>query len=86
MCRTRVVRVGRVVRVSAIFFVQEGSEKKAEENYQATDETFGLESRKCPPVVNELKPFEDNLLKLIEKLEVRNADNDFQRNLRSDKK
>ena len=47
-------------------------------------ETFGFRTRKCPPRVNELEAFEDDLLKMIENIDFRRASNDLQRRLDKD--
>ena len=47
-------------------------------------ETFGFRTRKCPPRVNELEAFEDDLLKMIENIDFRTASNDLQRRLDKD--
>ena len=46
--------------------------------------TYGFRSRKCPPVVKELSNFENDMMKLIENIEFRQVDNEFQRKLRKD--
>ena len=45
---------------------------------------YGFRSRKCPPVVKELSNFENDMMKLIENIEFRQVDNEFQRKLRKD--
>ena len=47
-------------------------------------ETFGFRTRKCPPRVNELEAFEDDLLTMIENIDFRRTSNDLQRRLDKD--
>ena len=47
-------------------------------------QTYGFRSRKCPPVVAELKDFEIDLWKLINNIEFRHVRNDFQDKLKQD--
>lgn len=70
----------RRMRWKAFFFLR-GSDNKEE---QDDDEKYGLKSRKCPPLVDELKPFEDDMLKLVENVEFRKMSDDFQKMLKSD--
>ena len=49
-------------------------------------ETYGFRSRKCPPVVKELSKFEEDMLKMIQNIEFRKTDNEFQRKMREDVK
>ena len=39
---------------------------------------FNLKSRKCPPRIDELKPFEDDLFKLVENLRFKKVIKNFQ--------
>ena len=70
----------RRMRWKAFFFLHGESGEETQES----DEKYGLKSRKCPPVINELKPFEDDMLKLIESLEFRRTNDEFQKKLKSD--
>lgn len=47
-------------------------------------ENFGLKSRKCPPKIDELRPFEDDMYRMIETLEFRHATNDLQAQMKMD--
>lgn len=67
------------MRWKAFFFLRGDKDEK-----QDCDEKFGLKSRRCPPQIDELKPFEDDMTKLIEDLEFTSMDDDFQRTLRND--
>ena len=68
------------MRWKAFFFLRGGGSEEQKES----NEKYGLNSRKCPPVVDELKPFEDDVLKLIENLEFRRTNDHFQERLRTD--
>ena len=45
---------------------------------------FGLSSNKTPPTILELKPFEEDVLKLLENIKFRDTKNHFQENLAND--
>ena len=47
---------------------------------------FGLSSNKTPPTILELKPFEEDVLKLLENIKFRDTKNHFQKNLANDLK
>ena len=49
-------------------------------------ETYGFRSTRSPPQVNQLKPFEDDLLKLIESVKFRPVNTTFQKKLNRDAK
>ena len=49
-------------------------------------ETYGFKSKKCPPVVNELSKFEEDLMKIIKNIEFRNVNNEFQKKMKEDMK
>ena len=67
------------MRWKAFFF------KKGENDDQPeTDDHFGFKTRKCPPRIEELEPFEDDLLKMIEDVQFRNTTNNLQQRLRKD--
>lgn len=55
-----------------------------QELYSQKKETFGFRSLKVPPFVPELKPFEDDLLRMIENVKFRNVNTPFQDQLRKD--
>ena len=65
------------MRWKAFFFLR-GDENERQEN-----EKYGMKSWKCPPLIEELKPFEEDMLKLIEGLEFTTPNDDFQRTLKS---
>ena len=69
------------MRWKAFFFLrgdEDGDERREE------DETYGLGSRRCPPQIDEMKPFEDDLLRLIEDLEFQRSKDNFQTALKTD--
>ena len=47
---------------------------------------FGLKSRKCPPIIEELRPFEEDLFAMAERISFRTVRNDFQDKLTQDTK
>ena len=47
---------------------------------------FNLKLRKCPPPIDELKPFEDDMFKLVENLRFKQVKNEFQDKLNRDVK
>ena len=47
---------------------------------------FGLSSNKTPPTVSELKPFEEDVIKLIENIKFRDTKSHFQDTLANDLK
>ena len=49
-------------------------------------QTFGFRSRNCPPAVEELANFEDDLMLMTKNVEFRNINNTFQEKLRNDVK
>ena len=48
------------------------------------DEKFGFKSRKCPPQIEEMRPFEDDIVRLVEKIEFRKISDPFQDMLQTD--
>ena len=56
---------------------------KGEKNQENTNH-FGLSSNKTPPTILELKPFEEDVLKLLENIKFRDTKNHFQENLAND--
>jgi len=47
-------------------------------------ETYGFKTPHHPPMMEELKPFEDDMAKLIQNLEFKYSDNALQRRMRED--
>ena len=58
--------------------------KGDEGNTDSRPANFGLKSRKFLPQIDELKPFEDNLMKIIENIEFRRVSDPFQNALKKD--
>ena len=59
---------------------------KGEKKNQENTNHFGLSSNKTPPTILELKPFEENVLKLLENIKFRDTKNHFQETLANDLK
>ena len=68
------------MRWRAFFFLKN---EQAEEE-QDRKERFGFRTRKCPPRIEELEAFENDLLKIIEDLQFRKTSNELQERLRQD--
>ena len=47
-------------------------------------ETYGFKSRNCPPVVDELVDFENDMMKMIKDIKFKKIDNPFQNQLKKD--
>ena len=75
----KVESVLKRMRWKAHFFL------KGEKNQENTNH-FGLSSDKTPPTILELKPFEEDVLKLLENIKFRDTKNHFQENLANDLK
>ncbi|PIK38369.1 putative multidrug and toxin extrusion protein 1 [Apostichopus japonicus] len=54
------------------------------QHHPAHTENFGFKSKKCPPQIEELKLFEDDLLRMIENVKFKKVINQFQDKLRKD--
>ena len=69
-------------------FLRDRCEKnrgRCEKNQENTNH-FGLSSNKTPPTILELKPFAEDVLKLLENIKFRDTKNHFQENLPNDLK
>ena len=75
----KVESVLKRMRWKAHFFL------KGEKNQENT-KYFGLSSNKTPSTILELKPFEEDVLKLLENIKFRDTKNHFQENLANDLK
>ena len=53
-------------------------------NQQPEKETFGFKTRNNPPVIEELKEFEDGMMKIIQKVKFKNIECQFQKDLNED--
>ena len=74
----KVESVLKRMRWRALFFFEGKCEVDPDEN------EYGFKSRKCPPQIDELKPFEHDMLKLIENIKFRKVSDPFQSQLRKD--
>ena len=68
------------MRWRAFFFLRSDDE----EVEQGEEEYYGFRSRRCPPQMDELKPFEDDMEKLIGNIQFRRSRDSFQRTLQRD--
>ena len=64
------------MRWRAYFFLNPSTDKNRSQ--------FDLKSRKCPPPIDELIPFEDDLFHMVETIKFRKTTNSFQENLKRD--
>ena len=69
------------MRWKAFFFLRNDD---LDSDDSESKETFGFRTRKCPPRVNELEAFEDDLLKMGESIDFRRTSSDLQRRLDKD--
>ena len=66
------------MRWKAFFFLNPSAESRSGK--------FNLKSRRCPPPIEDLKPFEDDMFKMIENLRFKKVRNSFQDKLKRDVK
>lgn len=75
------------MRWKALFFMipKDDSSDDSEENATQipNEEKYGFKSRKCPPQIEELKPFEDDMLQLIENIRFGKTPDSFQAKLKA---
>ena len=69
------------MRWRAFFYLKGGDDGRAS---NAKDHYPGLISRKCPPQVEELMPFEEDMLRLVESIKFRRVSDSFQDTLKKD--
>ena len=74
----KVTSVIQRMRWRAFHFLKGADGSESATNY------YGLKSRKCPPHVEELKAFEDDLQKLVESVSFRKTHDKFQETLKKD--
>ena len=67
------------MRWKAFFFLRGDRSDAQDENGK-----YGLKRQKCPPQIEALKPFEADMLKLIDEVEFTTVNDDFQKRLRAD--
>ena len=70
-----------VMRWKAFFFLTNGGDL---EERHPLEETFGFKSTKCPPQMDNLKPFEEDLVRLIKNIKFKKVSNQFQAILSND--
>ena len=68
------------MRWRAFFHLKRGDD----EGVHDEDEHYGFNSRRCPPQIDELKYFEEDMAKLIGNIQFREPRDDFQRTLKRD--
>ncbi|KAJ8023972.1 hypothetical protein HOLleu_36563 [Holothuria leucospilota] len=72
------------MRWKVIFFKRDNLSVSTDSNSESDDEdicSYGLKSRKCPPHVKGLIPFEDDMAKLVENIDFRQVKGKFQAKL-----
>ncbi len=72
------------MRWKAFFFLKEKSNEIDEEKTDIDTTNYGFKSKKCPPQIEELRPFEDDMMKMIESVQGKRAYSKFQETLRQD--
>ena len=78
----KVESVIRRMRWKAFFFLK-GSEEVEDEGQE--NNNYGLcKTKACPPQVEELKPFENDLLRMVEGISFRNMSDPFQAKMKAD--
>ena len=70
------------MRWKAFHFLQ----KSSDDTQPPKTSTYGLKSKRSAPPIPELKPFEDDVIKMIENIKFRRTNNDFLQTLENDKK
>ena len=67
------------MRWRAFFFLpSDGTDQDTNAEPEDNDEYYGFNSKKAPPQIEELKPFEDDLVRMIDSIEFRHISNPFQ--------
>ena len=66
----KVESITKRMRWKAFFFQTNSGDLK---ETQLKEETFGFKSRKCPPQIDNLKPFEEDLLRLIGNIKLKKS-------------
>ena len=69
------------MRWKALFYDRDNTNKYNNKNNTYLDETidkkFKIKTRKCPPLIQDMKYFENDLLKLIENIQFRTVFDEF---------
>ena len=79
------------LRWKALFFLRKESESTSSDdssdnsdNEDRYNETFGLKSKRTPPQIQELMPFEADLLDMVEHIQFKEVKDKFQNDLKAD--
>lgn len=75
----KVESVIKRMRWKALFFLNQKPD-------QQQSNKFNLKWRICPPPIEELKPFEDDMFQIVENVKFKQVRNEFQEKLRRDVK
>lgn len=67
------------MRWKALFFTDD----QPSDTYHQ-DDHYGFKSKQCPPQIDEMKPFEDDLYHLIDSISFRQTSNDLQKKMKQD--
>lgn len=76
---TRVEDVVKRMRWKALFYLKG-------DNAESTSNKYGFRSKACPPQIEEMKPFEEDLYSMMENLSFRRSSNKLQDTMRKDMK
>ena len=81
----KTAKVVKNMRWKAHFF-NNSSNNNNDDNDEAPREYFSFKSKRCPPVIPEMKDFEKDLAEMIDNIKFRNVSSDFQEKLKQDVK
>ena len=84
----KVENVIKRMRWKAFFFEQDGEQDGENYEEQGIDQDennkYGFKSRKCPPQIEDMEKFEDELLDMVRNIKFRRVRDDFQDKLKDD--
>ena len=82
----KVENVIKRMRWKAFFFERNEDEDQDELNDEQNnqDHKYGFRSRKCPPQIEVMEKFEDDLLEMVKNIKFRKVHDEFQDSLRED--
>ena len=82
----KVENVIKRMRWKAFFFERNENEDQDELNDEQNnqDHKYGFKSRKCPPQIEDMEKFEDDLLEMVKNIKFRKVHDKFQDSLRED--
>ena len=82
----KVENVIKRMRWKAFFFERNENEDQDELNDEQNnqDHKYGFKSRKCPPQIEDMEKFEDDLLEMVKNIKFRKVHDEFQDSLRED--